>query len=48
MQNGIVKSWDDMDLVWDHTFREQLRIDPTDTRILLTGDTHTCRGKTIL
>jgi actin-related protein 2 len=34
--NGIIKDWDDMNHVWDYTFREKLRIDPTERRILLT------------
>lgn len=36
MTNGIVQDWDDMGLVWDHTFRDQLRVDPSESRILLT------------
>ena len=36
MENGIVRNWDDMKHVWDHTFYDQLKIDPTNCRILLT------------
>ncbi|GAU87301.1 hypothetical protein RvY_00179 [Ramazzottius varieornatus] len=37
MDNGIVRNWDDMNHVWDHTFGEQcLNIDPKGCRILLT------------
>lgn len=34
--NGIVQKWDDMQHVWNHTFYEQLQIDPTECKILLT------------
>ena len=33
---GIVRNWDDMNHLWDYTFNEKLKIDPTDCRILLT------------
>lgn len=33
---GIVRNWEDMCHVWDHTFYDQLQIDPTNCRILLT------------
>ena len=37
MENGIVRNWDDMELLWDHTFGEDiLNIDPKDSKILLT------------
>lgn len=36
MENGIVKNWEDMRHVWDYTFREKLRVDPKDSKILLT------------
>lgn len=26
--NGIVESWDDMQLIWEHTFRDVLQVDP--------------------
>jgi hypothetical protein len=26
MKNGIVQSWDDMKLIWDHAFYEQLKV----------------------
>lgn len=34
--NGIVQKWDDMQHIWSHTFYEQLHIDPSDCKILLT------------
>ncbi|KAL3154167.1 Arp2/3 complex subunit, actin nucleation center [Trebouxia sp. C0010 RCD-2024] len=36
ISNGIVQKWDDMQHVWNHTFYEQLQIDPTECKILLT------------
>ncbi|ORZ31943.1 actin family [Catenaria anguillulae PL171] len=37
MENGIVRNWDDMLLMWDYTFREKLGVtDTTDAKILLT------------
>ena len=36
MENGIVKRWDDMQLLWDYTFFEKMKIDPTGRKILLT------------
>lgn len=35
MDNGIVRSWDDMKIVWEHTW-EKLEIDPTECKVLLT------------
>lgn len=37
MENGIVRNWDDMELLWEHTFSEEiLNVDPTNAKILLT------------
>eukprot|EP00887_Chlorella_sp_A99_P002382 scaffold10.g2382.t1 len=36
MENGIIKDWGDMRLVWEHTFRDVLRLDPTHCQIMLT------------
>jgi len=36
MDNGIVRSWEDMQHVWDYTFKEKLKIDPKKSKILLT------------
>ncbi|KAI3632058.1 hypothetical protein MIR68_006271 [Amoeboaphelidium protococcarum] len=36
MENGIVRNWEDMLHVWDHTFYERLKIDPKECKILLT------------
>ncbi len=35
MENGIVRNWDDMCILWDYTF-DKLKVDPTDAKILLT------------
>lgn len=36
VDNGIVRSWRDMQHLWDHTFYEKLHIDPSQHRVLLT------------
>lgn len=36
MENGIVRNWDDMCHIWDHTFYDKLQIDPAECKILLT------------
>ncbi|KAJ6145803.1 Actin-related protein 2 [Penicillium chermesinum] len=36
MENGIVKKWDDMQHLWNYTFYDKLKIDPTGRKILLT------------
>ncbi|KAF5188409.1 Actin-related protein [Thalictrum thalictroides] len=36
VNNGIVQNWDDMGHVWDHAFFNELKIDPTVCKILLT------------
>jgi actin-related protein 2 len=37
VENGIIKNWDDMEKLWDYTFKERLEINPKDGyRILLT------------
>ena len=32
-----MNNWEDMEHVWDHTFHDRLRVDPTECNILLTG-----------
>jgi len=36
MEHGIVKNWEDMQLLWDYTFQEKLRVDTTGRKVLLT------------
>mmetsp|Transcript_2904 Transcript_2904/g.4655 ORF Transcript_2904/g.4655 Transcript_2904/m.4655 type:complete len:390 (+) Transcript_2904:72-1241(+) len=36
LENGIVRNWDDVEHVWDYTFNEKLRIDPSQCKIMLT------------
>uniref|UniRef100_A0A670ZP13 Actin-related protein 2 n=1 Tax=Pseudonaja textilis TaxID=8673 RepID=A0A670ZP13_PSETE len=37
MENGIVRSWEDMKYLWDYTFGpEKLNIDPRNCKVLLT------------
>jgi len=36
MKNGIVQNWTDMRHLWDYTFNEKLKIDPRDSKIMLT------------
>ncbi|KAL3653860.1 Actin-related protein 2 [Castilleja foliolosa] len=36
VSNGIVQNWDDMGHVWDHAFFSELKVDPTECKILLT------------
>jgi len=36
IEHGIVNNWEDMERVWQHTFYEQLRAEPSEHKILLT------------
>jgi actin-related protein 2 len=36
VENGIVKNWEDMEHLWNYTFYEKLKIDPSNHKILLT------------
>ena len=36
IESGIVKSWDDMEKVWEYAFTNELRVDPAEHRVLLT------------
>jgi len=36
IEHGIVTSWDDMEKIWDHTFQNELRVDPEEHPVLLT------------
>merc|ERR1719334_967616 len=28
IEHGVITSWDDMEKIWDHTFRNELRVEP--------------------
>eukprot|EP00850_Spirogloea_muscicola_P011252 SM000069S20689 [mRNA] locus=s69:185200:189128:+ [translate_table: standard] len=34
--NGVVQNWEDMELVWEHAFHYHLKIDASESKILLT------------
>eukprot|EP01098_Paradermamoeba_levis_P009697 TRINITY_DN4051_c0_g1_i1.p1 TRINITY_DN4051_c0_g1~~TRINITY_DN4051_c0_g1_i1.p1 ORF type:complete len:405 (-),score=149.60 TRINITY_DN4051_c0_g1_i1:83-1252(-) len=36
LENGIVRNWEDAKHLWNYTFTEALKVDPKDTKILLT------------
>jgi actin beta/gamma 1 len=36
IEHGIVENWDDMEQIWNHTFVNELRLSPTDHKVLLT------------
>ena len=36
IEHGVVTNWDEMELIWHHTFYNELRIDPEKNNILLT------------
>jgi len=36
MENGIVRNWDDMELLWNYTFTEAMKVNPKECKIMLT------------
>jgi len=36
LDNGIVRNWDDMLYIWNYTFAEKLKVNPKESKILLT------------
>jgi len=36
MENGIVRNWEEMYHLWDYTFYERLKVNPSECKILLT------------
>ena len=37
---GTITNWDDMEKIWNHTFYNELKVDPSETQILLTEATN--------
>lgn len=35
VEHGIVQDWEDMEIIWKHTFFNQLRVQPTERAVLL-------------
>ncbi|XP_062618211.1 uncharacterized protein LOC134279815 [Saccostrea cucullata] len=35
IENGIITNWDDMELIWNHTFQNELRVSPKEHPVLL-------------
>ena len=36
VENGIVKNWEDMQSLWDYTFSEKMKLEPSQHKIMLT------------
>jgi len=36
IDNGIIRNWDDMQYVWDYTFYDKLKVNPSECKIMLT------------
>jgi len=36
IESGIVTNWDDMEKVWEYAFSNELRVDPSEHKCLLT------------
>lgn len=36
IEHGIVSNWDDMEMIWEHTFNDQLRVEPEERKVMLT------------
>ncbi|XP_063063558.1 actin, cytoplasmic 1-like [Engraulis encrasicolus] len=36
IEHGIITNWDDMEMIWCHTFYDNLRVDPAEHPVLLT------------
>lgn len=50
IENGIIKNWDEMTLLWKYCFQEKLKIDPQESKLLLTespNNTTKNREKTV-
>ena len=33
MENCVVRNWDDMKIIWNHTFYDKLKIDPKTSKV---------------
>ena len=36
IESGIVVNWDDMEKVWEYCFSNELRVDPSEKKVMLT------------
>ena len=36
IESGIVQEWEEMEKVWEHTFANELRVDPSEHKVLIT------------
>jgi len=36
IEHGIITNWDDMEKIWNHTFYNELRVDPSERNVMLT------------
>jgi actin-related protein len=43
LRSGLIHEWNDMEAIWQHVFRGELRIAPEEHPILLTEPTHTSK-----
>ncbi|XP_042872732.1 actin-like [Penaeus japonicus] len=40
VENGVISDWDDMTKIWQHTFENELSVDPKDNPLLLVVSAH--------
>jgi len=36
VESGIIKEWDDMEKIWTHCFTNELRVDTSESKVLIT------------
>eukprot|EP00330_Aristerostoma_sp_ATCC50986_P000497 CAMPEP_0114580486 /NCGR_PEP_ID=MMETSP0125-20121206/4761_1 /TAXON_ID=485358 ORGANISM="Aristerostoma sp., Strain ATCC 50986" /NCGR_SAMPLE_ID=MMETSP0125 /ASSEMBLY_ACC=CAM_ASM_000245 /LENGTH=301 /DNA_ID=CAMNT_0001772075 /DNA_START=47 /DNA_END=952 /DNA_ORIENTATION=+ len=36
IDEGVVKDWDDMEIIWDYAFNKKMKINPEESRVLMT------------
>jgi actin-related protein 2 len=39
IENGVIRNWNDMELIWSYLFENKMKINTTDKKVLLTGKT---------